>query len=60
MPARNEGVTIPVQVRWLSNPQTIRDREQRGEIKPSLVVVIVRWNITANLLVNNGVTAARI
>jgi hypothetical protein len=30
IPAENEGVTIPPQVRWLSNPRTIKEREQRG------------------------------
>jgi len=33
--AENEGVAIPAQVRWLSNPRIIKEREQRGEIKVS-------------------------
>jgi hypothetical protein len=51
----NEGVAIPAQVRWLSNPRSIREREQRGEITASLVVIIVRGKKVAQRLVNNGV-----
>jgi DNA-binding PadR family transcriptional regulator len=40
--AENEGVAIPSQVRWLSNPRIIRAREQREAIKESSVVFIVR------------------
>jgi len=56
--AENEGVAIPAQVRWLSNPRISRDREQRGEIKASSVVFIVSGKKVAQRLVNNGVIAA--
>jgi hypothetical protein len=56
--AENEGVTIPAQVRWLLNPRTIKEREQRGEIKASSVVFMVKGKKVAQRLVNKGVTAA--
>jgi len=56
--AENEGVAIPAQVRWLLNPRIIREREQRGEIKASSVVFIVRGKKVAQRLVNKGVIAA--
>jgi len=56
--AENEGVAIPAPVRWLSNPRIIREREQRGEIKASSVVFIVRGKKVAQRLVNKGVIAA--
>jgi len=56
--ADNEGVAIPAQVRWLSNPRIIREREQRGEIKASSVVFIVRGKKVAQRVVSNGEIAA--
>jgi len=56
--AENEGVAIPAQVRWLSNPRIIMEREQRGEIKASLVVFIVRGKKMSQRLVSKGVIAA--
>jgi len=56
----HKGVTIPVQVRWLSNPQTIRNRVQRGDIKVLSVFLIVTGKKVAQRLVINGVTAAEI
>jgi len=56
--AENEGVAIAAQVRWLMNPRIIREREQRGEIKASSVVFIVRGKKVAQRLVNKGVIAA--
>jgi hypothetical protein len=56
--AENEGVRIPPQVSWLSNPRTIKEREQRGEIKASSVVFMVKGKKVAQRLVNKGVTAA--
>jgi len=56
--AENEGVAIPAQVRWLSNPRIIREREQRGEIKASSVVFIVMGKKVAQRLVSKGVNAA--
>jgi hypothetical protein len=44
--AENEGVVIPVQVRWLAPLHSIRDRRQTGEISASSVVCVVkgkRW-----------------
>jgi len=56
--AENEAVAIPAEVRWLSNPRIIREREQRGEIKASSVVFIVRGKKVAQTLVNKGLIAA--
>jgi hypothetical protein len=53
----NKGVTIRVQVRWLSIARTIMEREQRGEMKPSSVVFIVKRKKVAQRLVSTGVTA---
>jgi hypothetical protein len=55
--AENEGVTISVQVRWLSNSRNIREREWRGEIKASSVVFIVRAKKVAQSQMNKGVIA---
>jgi hypothetical protein len=55
--AENEGVTIPAQVRWLSNPRTIKEREQRAEIKASSVVFMVKGKKVAQRLVSKGVNA---
>jgi len=57
--AENKGVAIPAQVRWLSNPRIIMERERRGEIKASLVVFIVRGMKVAQRLANKGVNAQR-
>jgi len=56
--AENKGVTIPAQVRWLSNPRTIEERGQRGDIKASSVVFMVKGKKVAQRLVSKGVTAA--
>jgi len=58
MKAENEGITIPEQVKCLSNPLTIREREQRGEIRASSVVFIVKGKKIAQRLVERGVIAA--
>jgi len=52
--AEKEGVAIPAQVRWLSNPRILREREQRREIKASLMVFIVRGRKVAQRQVNKG------
>ena len=54
----NEGVAIPAHVRRLSNRRIIREREQRGEIKASSVVFIVRGKQVAQRPGNKGVIAA--
>jgi len=56
----NEGVMILVQVILSLNPQTIRHKEQRGEIKTTSVVFFVRGKKVAQRLVNKGVTAAAV
>ena len=56
--AENQGVTIPAQVRWLSNSCTIKVREQRGEIRASWMVFVVKGKKLAQRLVTKGVTAA--
>jgi hypothetical protein len=55
---REQGVAIPAQVRWQLNPQIIRAREPRGEIKASLVVFIVWGKTVTQRDVNNGIIAA--
>ena len=56
--AENEGVVIPAQVRWLSNPRTTQLREQRGDIKASSAVFMVKGKKVAQRLVSEGVPAA--
>ena len=56
--AANKVVAVPAQVRWLSNPRIIREREQRGEIKASSVVFIVKGKKLAQKVLNNGAIAA--
>jgi len=56
--AENEKMVIPVQVRWLANPHSIRERRQRGEISASSVIFVVRGNNMARRLVNEGIKAA--
>jgi len=58
MQAATEGVMIPAQVRWLSNPQTIRESKQRGEIMVSSVVFIARGKKVTQRLLNTGVAFA--
>jgi len=54
----NNGVMIPVQVRWLANPHSIRERRQRGEISASSVVFVVKRNKVARKPVKDGIKAA--
>jgi len=56
--AENKGVAIPAKVRWLSHPEIIRQRDQRGEIMASLVVFIVRGKKMTQRQWNKGVIAA--
>ena len=56
--AENEEVTMPALVRWLSNPRTIKEREQRTENKASSVVFVVKGKKVPQRLVSKGVTAA--
>jgi hypothetical protein len=56
--AENQGVTISAQVRWLSNPRTIKEREHRGEITASSVVFMGKVKKVAQRLVSKGVTTA--
>jgi hypothetical protein len=56
--AENEGVTISAEVRWLFNHRTIKESDQRGEIKASSVVFMVKQNKVAQRLMSKGVTAA--
>jgi len=52
--AEIEGVAIPAQVRWLSNPSIMTVREQREETKGSSVGFIVRGKMLAQRLVKKG------
>ena len=56
--AENEGVVIPVQVRLLANPHSIRVRRQRGEISASSVVFVVKGDKVARRLIKEGIKAA--
>jgi hypothetical protein len=56
--AENEGIVIPTPVRWLTNPPTIRERRQNGEIAASSVVFIVMGSKMAQSLVKTGIKAA--
>jgi hypothetical protein len=60
IPAENKGVTIPAEVRWLSNSRIRRERMQRGEMKVSSVVIIVRWKKVASRLLNKGGMTAEV
>jgi hypothetical protein len=51
----DEGVEIPVQVRWLANPHSIRDRRQKGEISASSVAFVVKWDKLAWRLIKEGI-----
>jgi len=54
----NERVVIPVQVRWLANPHSIRERRQSGEFSAWSVVFVVKGNLVARKLVKEGIEAA--
>jgi len=56
--AENEGVAIPVQMGWLANPHSIRDRRQRGEICASSVGFVVNGDKVARRLIKEGIKAA--
>jgi len=53
--AANEGVVIPVQVRWLANPLSDREQRQRGDISASSVVLVVKGNKVARKVVKEGI-----
>jgi hypothetical protein len=38
----NDGVSVPVQVRWLASPHSINERSQMGVITSSSVVFVVK------------------
>lgn len=56
IPAVNDRVMIFVQVRWLSNLHTISDREQRGEMMATSVVLILIRKKVAQRQVTKEVT----
>jgi hypothetical protein len=39
--AENQGIVIPTAVRWLSNPSTIRERRNTGEIATLSIVFVL-------------------
>ena len=45
--AKNEGITIPTQVRWLANPHTIRERRPNREFAASSVGFVVKGSKAA-------------
>jgi hypothetical protein len=54
----NEGVTVPVQVRWLASPHSINERRQMGEISALSAVFVVMGCQVARRLVKEGIKAA--
>jgi hypothetical protein len=54
----NEGVAIPAQVRWLTNPRTIKERRRNGEITASSVVFVVKGSKVAQGLIKRDIKAA--
>jgi hypothetical protein len=56
--AENKGVVIPVPVRWLASPYSIRERRQRGEISMSSVVFVVKWDKVVGRPVEEGIKVA--
>jgi hypothetical protein len=56
--AENEGVTVPVQVRWLASPHSIEERRQKGEISASSVVFVVKGSKVVRRLVKEGIKVA--
>ena len=53
-------VRIPAQVRWLSNPCTVSEWEQRAEVNQSSVFFVVRRMKGAQRPANTGVSTARV
>jgi hypothetical protein len=51
----DEGVEIHVQVRWLANPYSIRDRRQKGKISASSVAFVVKGDKLAWRLIKEGI-----
>jgi hypothetical protein len=51
----NDSIVIPTQVRWLANPNTIRERRQNGEITVSSVVLVVKGSRVEWSLVKKGI-----
>jgi hypothetical protein len=45
--AEKEGVMVPVQVRWLVSPHSIKERRQKAEISASSVVFVVQGSKVA-------------
>ena len=56
--ANNQGITIPVQVRWLANPHIIRERRQKGEISAFSVVFVVQRSKVERRLLKVGIKVA--
>ena len=54
----NEVVVIPVDVRWQTNPHSIRQWRQKGEISALSVVFVVEGNKVAWRLVKECIKAA--
>jgi hypothetical protein len=49
--AENEEVVIPIQVQWLANPVSIRERRYSGENSALLVVFAVKGKKVAHKMV---------
>jgi len=56
--AENEGVVIPVQVRWLPNRHSNTDRRQCREISALSVVFVVKGGMVAWILIKGAIEAA--
>lgn len=49
--AENEEVVIPIQVQWLANPESIRERRYSGENSALSVVFAVKGKKVAHKMV---------
>jgi len=56
----NKAIVIPTQVRWLANPQTMRERRQTRRIAGSSAVFFVIGSRAAPSLVKNSITGAKV
>jgi hypothetical protein len=56
--AKNEGVIVPVQVRWLASLHSIKERWHNGETSALSVVFVVKGSMLVRRLVKEGFNAA--
>ena len=56
--AENDGVEIPMQIRWLGRVPDIKERAVADGIRGSSVTFVVRSQLMADKIIKNGVRAA--